>query len=146
MQIKYTVYNEHNNHKGKEVTISNNEIITKTEMNDLAIKLIRNNITESLEFHIKNLNTNGVNYSYNKIKNLLQMVRESDLPNNEEILYDISKTKTIFNDNQKHDEGLPFCISKGKFVNIRYKNRLEKYIIFTSLYQLKMASDCDDFF
>ena len=44
MKIIFTFFNEHSNHKGKEVTISNNEIITKTEMNDLAIKLIRNNI------------------------------------------------------------------------------------------------------
>ena len=29
---------------------------------------------------------------------------------------------------------------------MRYKNRVEKYIIFTSLYQLKIAVDCDDFF
>lgn len=55
MKIIFTFFNEHSNHKGKEVTISNNEIITKTEMNGLAVKLIRNNITKSLEFHIKNL-------------------------------------------------------------------------------------------
>ena len=74
-QINYTIYNEHTNHKGKEINVSNNEIITKNDLNNFAIKLIKNNITEPLEFHLKNLEINGVNYTYNKIKNLLQMIR-----------------------------------------------------------------------
>ena len=115
-QIKYTIYNEHTNHKGKEINVSNNEIFTKNEMNNFAIKLIKNNITEPLEFHLKNLEINGVNYTYNKIKNLLQMIRESNLPNNEEILYDISKIKINYDDNQKLNDGVPFCFSKGEFI------------------------------
>ena len=40
----------------------------------------------------------------------------------------------------------PFCLSKGDIVNLRYKNRLEKYCIFTSLLQLKIAEECEDWF
>ena len=120
--------------------------IISNYLEKLAINLIKQNITEPLEFHIKNFNKNNINYSYNKIKNLLQKIREAGLPNNDEILSDISKIKINFNNINNHEEGVPFRLAKGKFVNLRYKNRAEKYIIFTSLYQLKLSGNSDDFF
>lgn len=99
-----------------------------------------------MEFNVRNFKNNNINFSYFKIKNLLQKIREIDLPSNDEILSYISKIRINYDNFERNEEGVPFCLSKGEYVNLRYKNRVEKYIIFTSLYQLKIAADCDDFF
>ena len=96
-EIKYTLFNEYSNHKGNEVTILSSNTIISNNLEKLAINLIKQNITEPLEFHIKNFNNNNINYFYNKIKNLLQKIREANLPNNDEILFDISKIKINLN-------------------------------------------------
>lgn len=103
------------------------------EIEFLAISLIKQNLTESLEFHVKNFKNNNIEFSSNKIKNLLQKIREADIPKGQEILADLSKIKIIFDNINKNEEGVPFCLCKGEFINLRYKNRLEKYVIFTSL-------------
>ena len=54
---------------------------------------------------------------------------------------DISKIRINFDDFNNDKEGVPFCLSRGEFVNLRYKNS-----ILTTLYQLKIARDCDDYF
>ena len=68
------------------------------------------------------------------------------MPKNQEILANLSKIKINFDNIDKNEEGVPFCLSKGEFINFRYKNWLEKYVIFTSLYQLKMFDDCDEYY
>lgn len=86
---------------------------------------------------------NNIDYKPYKIKNLLQLVRVADIPKEETFLSDISKVKIKF---CSMDEEIPFCLSKGDIVNLSYKNRLEKYCIFTSLLQLKIAAESDDWF
>ena len=86
---------------------------------------------------------NNIDSKPYKIKNILQLVREADIPKGKTLLSDISKIKIKFG---SMNEEVPFCLSKGDIVNIRYKNRLEKYCIFTSLLQLKIAAECDDWF
>ena len=44
------------------------------------------------------------------------------------------------------NEEVPFCLAKGDIVNCRYKNRLDRYCIFTSLLQLIIVADWDDWF
>ena len=68
---------------------------------------------------------------------------KEDIPKNEEIL---SNIKINFKNSDDIDDEVPFCLSKGEFINIRYKNRLEKYIIFTSLYQIKMGAERKQYF
>ena len=80
---------------------------------------------------------NNIDSKPYKIKNILQLVREADIPKGKTLLSDISKIKIKFG---SMNEEVPFCLSKGDIVNIRYKNRLEKYCIFTSLLQLKIAA------
>lgn len=87
-----------------------------------------------------------MNFSIYKIKNLLQQIRENDFPSNNEIPFDIWKIRLNFDNFDLYEEGVLFCLSKGEYINLRYKNRVEKYIIFTSLYQLKIAADCGEFF
>ena len=144
-KLNIHIFNEHSNRKGNEITIYSSNTIISNVLEKLAINLIKQNITEPLIFHIKNFNKNNINYSYNKIKNLLQKIREASLPNNDENLSDISNIIINFNNISKHEEGVPFCLAKGELFNLRYKNRTEKYIIFTSLYQLNISGDCDVF-
>lgn len=71
---------------------------------------------------------------------MLQRIREADIPKNEEIFENISNIKINFKNSYDIKDEIKFFWSKGELVNIRYKNRLEKYIIFTSLYKFKMIS------
>ena len=112
----------------------------------MAISLIKQNLIESLEFHVRNFKNNNIEFSRNKIKNLLQKIREADIPKDQELLADLSKIKINYDDLNKNEEGVPFCLSKSEFINLRYKNSIEKYVIFTSLYQLKMFGECDEYY
>ena len=51
-----------------------------------------------------------------------------------------------FKDSGNTEDYVPFCLSKPEFINIRYKNLLEKYVIFSSLYQLKIGAECNQYF
>ena len=133
--INFKIYNEHK-HDGQIINVSKEEIKTIQDLDKLAITLIEKNITQPLQFHIDNLKNNNILYTQFKIKNLLQLVRESDIPPDYAIFADISKILIKYD---KTNE-VPFCLSKGDFVNLRYKNRLKRH------YQLKVASSCDDFF
>ena len=144
-KISYNLFNNHN-HNNEIIVVDSKNVKTEKEIEILAISLIKQNLTESLEFHVRNFKNNNIDYSSNKIKNLLQKIREADLPKDQEILADLSKIKINFDNIDKNEEGVPFCLSKGEFINLRYKNRLEKYVIFTSLYQLKMFDDCDEYY
>ena len=144
--INYEMFNQHS-HKGTEITtIKANEIKTVEQIDNLAIMLIKQNITAPLDFHVKNFKNNNIDYSYNKIKNLLQKIRELEIPDNNEILANINNITINFNNNNKSEDEVPFCLSKGEFINLRYKNRIEKFVIFTSLLQLKIGAECDDYF
>ena len=144
-QISFKLFNKHN-HKDKISVIDSKNVSTEKELEILAISLIKQNLTESLEFHVRNFKNNNIEFSRNKIKNLLQKIREADIPKDQELLADLSKIKINYDDLNKNEEGVPFCLSKSEFINLRYKNRLEKYVIFTSLYQLKMFGECDEYY
>ena len=141
--IKFTSYNEHKHEKTENIIISSKDIKIKENLDNLAIKLIAQNILQPYEFHVKNFKMNNLNFKPYKIKNLLQLVREADIPKDETILADISQITIKLGD---MSEPVPFCLSRGDIVNLRYKGRLERYCIFTSLMQMKIAADCDDWF
>ena len=144
-QISFKLFNKHN-HKDEIIVIDSKNVSTEKELEILAISLIKQNLIESLEFHVRNFKNNNIEFSRNKIKNLLQKIREADIPKDQELLADLSKIKINYDDLNKNEEGVPFCLSKSEFINLRYKNRLEKYVIFTSLYQLKMFGECDEYY
>ena len=135
IQTKYT------DHDGKKLLTASENAKALKQIDSLVFSLIKKNSKEPLLFHTNNFRINNINHSDNKIKNLLQKIREYELPSNDEILLDISKIRINFDDFNNDKEGVPFCLSRGEFVNLRYKNS-----ILTTLYQLKIASDCDDYF
>ena len=116
-KITYEIFNNQVHNK-REIEVTQDNIRTEKENEILAISLIKQNITEPLEFHINNFKNNNIDYGYIKIKNLLQQVREADIPKDEIILSDIAKIKINYDNNDKNEEGVPFCLSKCEFINL----------------------------
>ena len=109
---------------------------------ELAKDLIFNNIEKPLNFHIMNLKQNKILLSKNQIKWLLQKIRESNFPNNEKFLQDISKILITFENNKLELKNIPFCFKSVNTINIINKNKLDKYIIFTSIFQINLLFKC----
>ena len=126
-KISYNLFNNHN-HNNEIIVVDSKNVKTEKEIEILAISLIKQNLTESLEFHVRNFKNNNIDYSSNKIKNLLQKIREADLPKDQEILADLSKIKINFDNINKNEEGVPFYFSKSEFINLSYKNRLKNML------------------
>ena len=92
-EINYVQINKHTGHgeAGEEENVKLEkvdvkEIRTEKETKELAINLIKSNISESLEFHIKNFNHNRIFWKKSKIRKMLYELREQK----------ISKRRTIF--------------------------------------------------
>jgi hypothetical protein len=67
-------------------------------------------------------------------------MRDLKYPKDIDYLKDISKITITF-DNINGMENLPFCYKYITRLNIE-KNKLEKYIIFTFAFQLKLLTKC----
>ena len=131
--------------KDKDNSIDNNNInenkINKEKnknSSELFIKtLIMQNIEKPLKFHVDNFKKNNINLTYNQIKWKLQKIREEKFPNDFEFLKDISKIKIKF---EKNIEGkdFPFCFKSVEMINPEKNYKLDKYIIFTSNFQINL--------
>ena len=64
--VNFTLYNEHKHEKTKNIMSSSKDIRIKNNLENLTIKLISQNISEPLEFHIKN--SKWITYILNHIK------------------------------------------------------------------------------
>ena len=74
----------------------------------------------------------------NQIKYLLQKYREYKYPADNIFLSDISKISITLDKNNINMTYLSLCFTYSNLVNIKNKNKLEKYIIFTNIFQLNM--------
>ena len=145
-EIEYTKYNEHENHKENiKVKIDSTSILTEEEINKLAHQLILNNINQTLSFHLENFKNNNINWKINKIRKLLYKIRELKFPKDEIFLSSINLINISLVDNPEIDNE-PFCISKGEFVNFNKNNKLEKYIMFASPFQVKLYAEIEELF
>jgi hypothetical protein len=80
--IKYFEINTHTKHEELEINkVSNNEVKSQYEILEFATKLIKNNLSEDLEFH--NLYKNKIFWKKSKIRNLLFKLREDKFPKEE---------------------------------------------------------------
>ena len=119
-------FNEINKHTGHDETTekiaettSKKNVRTEKETNELAINLIKGNITEELDFHIKNFRSNKIFWNTSKIRKLLYILREQKFPKEEEFLNSINSIKIKLSNTEEKEE--IFCIGKGTFVNFRKK-------------------------
>ena len=77
----------------KAETISKKNVRTEKETSGLAYNLIKGNIIEDLDFHIKNLRLNNIFLNTSKIRKLLYTLREQKFPKEEEFLNSINSIK-----------------------------------------------------
>ena len=136
--IKYTITSKEKEHsciKNKQEKKNNISEFIKNEPNkdnyrEIVKSLIIMNITKHLSFHIENLK-----------KYLQQSLREKDYTSNDKYLRDISTIK-ISLDDKIELSNIPFCYKYVNLINTAKGNKLEKYIIFTSSFQLKIIQHC----
>lgn len=107
----------------------------------LAKSLIIQNLEKDLSFHINNLRNNNIYLKKNSIKWLLQKLREEKYPSDEIFLKDISKITITF-ENSSNMIDIPLCYKYNNLINLEKNNKLEKYIIFTSKFQVKLIQKC----
>ena len=62
--ISYELFNRHEHDKGEIISVEKAYIKTNEEEEKLAITLLKQNITQPLEFHLNNLKNNKINYSF----------------------------------------------------------------------------------
>lgn len=83
------------------------------------------------------MNDQNIPLKYNKIKKLVYNIKESKYPTDEKFLDNISLINITFNKDKPNLCNIPFCLSKKEFINLT-KNKEEKYIIFSTLFQIKI--------
>ena len=91
------------------------------------------NIDKSLNWHVRNMSELNLVMSTEEIRNILQYQREKKFPYDNQFLYNMGNITLTLNNENKN----PFCFGMEKLINPKINNREEKYIIFTSKYQLK---------
>ena len=117
--------------------ITENISYTKKELYKTASILIKQNLHLKPLWHKNNLKNNNIDLSLNKIRNILYSLREEKFPDELYILNDISKI-TINLGNEENRKNLPFCPMKLNFINYNQNNRQESFIIFGTVWQLKL--------
>ena len=115
------------------------------EMMKLAEQLIKQNLDKSMSWHYNNLIKNQINISKNQVKRILENQREINYPKDESYLLDISKIIISFSKSNVELQNIPFCFSNNIILNNESKMQ-EKYILFTSLFQLRKIIDCEQIF
>ena len=108
--------------------------------------LIINSLEKPLSFHIMNLKSNDIILKKNHIKYLLQKFRENNFPSDSKFLNDISQIMVTLDESNNNLTNIQICYSYNNIINIKNKNRLEKFIIFTNIFQLNMVKKCTQIF
>lgn len=143
--IQFTLVGEHSNHPSEnKIEDKSNSIKTEKELLDLAKKLIKNKLKQPLSFHIQNLDNNKINISRNKIKNILQSLREEYFPKDVDFLEHIELIKIDLGDSEE-TKNLIYCPGKESFINPK-NNKSENIVFFSTLFQLKLISKCNELF
>ena len=133
------------NNNIKKIDKSKEEVNAIKKQKDLAFALIEKNIQKPYSFHVNNFKKNNLNFTGNQIKYLLQKIREETYPSNIKFLNDISKITISFGD-EVEVKDLPMCYKYVNMIDIKNKNKLEKYIIFTSKFQINLLNKCEQLF
>ena len=143
--IEFTLNNSHENHpKDNKIQENIKDIKTEKDNLDLAYNLIKNSLDQPLLFHIKNLTSNNIKISRLKIKNILQELREGSYPKDDEFLDNIELIKIDLGISDEL-KNLNFCPAKINLYN-QEKNKIERFAIFTTVFQLKMMAESDELF
>lgn len=91
------------------------------------------------------MNNNKISLKKTKIRNLLYTLSEESFPKEEKFLKSINNIKINLSNGELASEQ-NYCIGKVEFINYEKNNKLEKYVIFASDFQLNLFSDLDEIF
>ena len=144
LEYKIVSKKEHTCDKATNKTELSN-VQTVSEMMNLAEQIIKQNIDKSLLWHYNNLLKNQINISKNQVKRILENQREINYPKDDSYLLDISKITISFSKTNVELQNIPFCFSNNVILNYESKKQ-EKYILFTSIFQLRKITDCEQIF
>ena len=132
--------------------IENSETVISSD--EKAGKLCSPNLTKTRSFHKSFLEQNGISWSSNKVKNFIHILRNKNYPSDEKFLnnpFDIKinlSNEFLYSNNFIDNPTVPsspFCLNYIKFFDCT-KNREERIITFTSLFQLKILAESKEIF
>ena len=122
-----------------ENEINTNDLFSNKEF---AEKLIFANLDKPFSFHKTNLEYNNIKLTANQIKWIIQKFREKIYPNDDKYLHDISKILISYDNNIKEVHNIPLCHKYVNIINPIKNFKLEKYVIFTTKFQMNMLFKC----
>ena len=140
-QKTHTCSQDNNEEISENISIINS---STTTLRELAKKLMVLNLEKTFSWQKTNLQKNKILLSNNQIKYLLQQLREVKYPNDINFLKDISLIKIDLG-NTHNLTNIPFCHKYVNYINYK-KNKVEKYIIFTSIFQLNLLTKAEQLF
>lgn len=145
--INFSINKEHIcNKKIINKTAKIEDISTETEIYKKAKFLIELNLEKPLNWHIKNLIDNNISLKRKKIENILYNERADKYPADNEYLYFLENITITLNETNDELKNLPFCYGDYKIINNQKNNRSERFLLFTSKYQLKEFSMADEIY
>ena len=68
-------------------------------------------------------------------------MREESFPKDDKLLKCIDKITINFSNNKKDEQ--VFCVNKDEFINITKNRKLERYVIFSSEFQINLFGEID---
>ena len=143
--IEINIHQDHDLNDGELYeTVDHKNARSEKENLKLAISLIKNNITEDLEFHYNNFYKNKIYWKKSKISKIVYNLSEEKFPKEDIFLNSIKNIKIKLIDVENTEES--FCPFKGEFINYRKNKREEKYIAFFSEFQLKFYENISELF
>ena len=131
-KIKYTITSTLKEHicirKESEENIPNNYIKSKENKPEII-----------------DLQTNNIFLKPNQLKWILQKLREAKFPSDSKYLEDITKINITLEENSDLKE-IPLCYKTVNFINPTKNYTNDKYIIFTSYFQIKLLKKVKQIF
>ena len=88
------------------------------------------------------MKNNKIILKRDKVKYLLQKYREEKYESDSKYLEDISKINITLDETNVNMINVSLCYKYSNIINIEKKNILDKYIIFTTNFQLNLAKKC----
>ena len=144
--ITYEEFNQHSNHADNNISNQiKDTIFTDKQIEKLANDLIKANIKEPLDFHISNFERNKIKWKKSKIRKLFYSIREEKFPKDESFINDIVSITINMRENDENFKS-NFCLAKGEFININKKKKLERYILFSTEFQLNLFTEFTEIF
>ena len=108
--------------------------------------LILASLDKPLSWHINNLNEFNILLTPEQIKDILYREYDKKYVNESECLSNITKVTLNLDEENLLLKNMPFCFAIKKIINPNKNNRQEKFIIFTSLYQIQNFIQSNDIY